>query len=59
MEKLYTIEEISNYLGIGAQTLNIWRSQKKNLDFIKVGHLIRYRESDVRSFLNRKTVEVS
>ena len=58
MEKLYSIQEISEYLGIGMQTLNIWRSQKRNLDFVKVGHLIRYRESDVRLFLERQTVEV-
>jgi excisionase family DNA binding protein len=55
---LLTIKEASDYLGVTEGTLNTWRSIKRyNLNFVKVGRLVRYKQSDLDAFLDRRTVE--
>jgi excisionase family DNA binding protein len=52
-DKLYSPKEAAGYLGVSKQTLNIWRmTGKYSLPFIKIGRIIRYRESDLQAFLN-------
>ena len=42
-------------LGIETSTLAVWRSTKRYaLPYIKVGRLIRYRESDVEAFIESR-----
>jgi predicted DNA-binding transcriptional regulator AlpA len=44
-------------LGVTRNALAMWRcSQRYQLPFIKIGRLIRYRESDIQAFLHRHTV---
>ena len=42
-------------LGIETSTLAVWRSTKRYaFPYVKVGRLIRYRESDVEAFIESR-----
>jgi len=56
MEKLLNIEELSNLLGVEVSTLYIW-THRKTIPFIKVGRLIRFKESAIQAWLQQKTVQ--
>lgn len=46
-------------LGVVPETLQVWRSTRRYaLAYVKVGRLVRYRESDVRRFIESRTVTV-
>jgi excisionase family DNA binding protein len=55
-ESLWTIEQASDYLGVKIHTLYIWthRGSKNNFPFLKAGHLLRFRQSDIDAWLQRK-----
>jgi len=54
-QKLLTPDEVSNLLGITKHTLAVWRSSGRyNLPFIKAGRLVRYRQSDIDSFIEKQ-----
>jgi len=47
----------SNTLCITHHTIEVWRSTKRHpMPYIKVGHLVKYRKSDLDAFLNSRTV---
>jgi len=49
---LMTPEQVSNYLGVSIETLNVWRCTKRyNLPYVKAGRLVRYRIEDVEAFI--------
>lgn len=51
-EKLLTRIEAAKILGIKPNTLVIWRLQgKPSPDFYKINGIIRYKESDIRAFI--------
>ena len=53
---LRTAAEAADYLGVREQTLAVWRSTGRyGLAFIKVGRLIKYRQSDLDAFLEKNT----
>ena len=55
--ELFTSEQAAAYLGVSPGTLEVWRCTKRyHIPFIKVGRLVRYRKSDLDSFLDRRTV---
>lgn len=55
--KLLTPDEVSNILGVGKNTLAIWRcTDRYPLRWVKVGRLVRYREEDVLAFIERQTM---
>jgi excisionase family DNA binding protein len=55
--QLLTTKQVSKLLGISEQTLAIWRSNKRySLAYVKVGRYVRYRLSDVMSFVQSRTV---
>lgn len=55
--ELLTSEQAAAYLGVSSGTLEVWRCTKRyHLPFIKVGRLVRYRKSDLDSFLDRRTI---
>lgn len=57
-EVLLTPKETSQLIGVGNDTLAVWRCNKRyNLPYIKVGRLVRYRLSDVEAFLSERRVE--
>lgn len=52
---LLTPDQVSSLLGVKKHTLAVWRSSGRyNLPFIKAGRLVRYRLSDVETFLNEQ-----
>ncbi len=52
---LLTKEDVSTILGVSVGTLAVWRTTKRyNLPYVKAGRLIRYREEDVRAFINSR-----
>lgn len=54
--KLLTPGEVSEILGVSTSTLAIWRcTDRYPLQWVKVGRLARYREEDVRAFIERQT----
>jgi len=49
--------EAAAMLGVTTGTLSVWRCVKRyDLPFVKVGRSIRYRLSDLETFLERRTV---
>lgn len=54
--KLMTRAETAQYLGVSVQTLADWATTKRyQLPMIKVGHLVKYRLSDIEAFLSKRT----
>jgi excisionase family DNA binding protein len=48
--------EASEFLGVKPTTLQIWRCTKRYpLPYVKVGRLVRYRQSDLDAFLTSRT----
>jgi excisionase family DNA binding protein len=54
-ERMATISEVAEHLGISVQTLYNWRAQKIGPKNIKVGNKIRYRWADVDAWLDNRT----
>ena len=50
-EKLLTVKEASNILGINYKTLYQWSWMKKHLPFIKIGKALRVSEKDLAKFM--------
>lgn len=54
--KLFTSEKAALYLGIKKDSLSVWRCTKRyKIPYIKVGRLVRYRKSDLDSWLESRT----
>jgi excisionase family DNA binding protein len=52
-DRLLSPEEVADRLDVSPQTLANWRRDPEHeLDFVNVGRLIRYRESDLEDFLD-------
>ncbi len=58
-QKLLTSTEAADLLGIEPQTLAVWRLHSKNLPFLKIGRLVRYRAQDIEAWLASRRVEVA
>ena len=55
--ELLTREEAAAYLDVKPQTLAVWASAKRyGLRFVKVGRCVRYRKSDLDTWLSQRTV---
>jgi excisionase family DNA binding protein len=52
---LATPAEVAQVLGIPEHTLAQWRSKGKGPDYIKVGRHVRYRWSDVSTWLDTQS----
>lgn len=56
VDPLRTEVESANFLGVKPTTLQIWRCTKRYpLPYIKVGRLVRYRQSALDAFLSART----
>ena len=55
--KLLTVPELSEYLGIAIETLKKYRMRGTGPKFIKLGRLVRYRLSDVDEWVAEITKE--
>ncbi len=54
MDRLLTIEELAEYLGVQIQTIYKWTHQGC-IPFTKVGKLLRFREGDIARWLEKHT----
>jgi excisionase family DNA binding protein len=53
---LKTPEQAAAYLAISERQLQLDRSTKRQIAFVKVGRLVRYKQSDIDAFINAQTV---
>jgi excisionase family DNA binding protein len=57
-DKLLTSHQVADLLSVTIRTLAVWCYEKRYpLKFVKVGRNVRYRASDVQSFLDLRTVK--
>ncbi len=50
-EELISCEKTAKALGVKAQTLANWRSERQGPRYVKVGRLVYYRRSDLCTWL--------
>ncbi|MBN2324804.1 MAG: helix-turn-helix domain-containing protein [Spirochaetes bacterium] len=55
-ERLLTVDEAAEYLGIKVKTIYNWTSKRK-IRFLKCGSLVKFRLSDLEAFLDQNTIE--
>ncbi len=56
---LLTNKEAAELLKISVKTLNNWRSARNGkIPFVKIGRGIRYKKSDLISYIDRQTVSM-
>ena len=53
MERLLTIQEAAERLGVKPNTLYLWVSQKR-VPHRKIGRLVRFRECDLEEFVEQQ-----
>ena len=54
-ERLYDTAELARYLRVSASSLSKWRLTGNGPKFIKIGHKVAYRQSDIDAYLARQT----
>lgn len=55
-DPLFTPPQAASYLEVTESTLSVWRcTGRYNIQFIKVGRLVRYKKSALDAFLDRRT----
>lgn len=58
-DNLLSSEDVSVQFGISKATLASWRTKSFGPVFVRVGRAVRYRTSDIESWLNDQLVTVS
>lgn len=57
MEKLLTQAQVADILGVSPSFLNMLRAERKfEIAYVKVGNLIRFKESEVTAYIDRRSV---
>jgi predicted DNA-binding transcriptional regulator AlpA len=56
LEQLLDEKELAGLIRVSIGTLRYWRSMRQGPPSIKVGHLVRYRPSDVAAWLRSRTL---
>lgn len=56
MNKLLTMDQASEYLGISKLTLYGWVSARK-VGFIKVGRLVKFKQTELDKWIDQHTVK--
>lgn len=58
--RLLTPPEVAEMLGVSVETLNTWRATNRYaLPYVKAGRLVRYRTSDLESFIESRLNGIS
>ncbi|MFI7551933.1 helix-turn-helix transcriptional regulator [Micromonospora sediminimaris] len=52
MERLWTVQQVSEFLGVPVGTLYQWRYRRTGPRACRVGRHLRYRPADVRAWLD-------
>jgi excisionase family DNA binding protein len=53
-ERLLTVEELAEYLGVPVATIYAWRYRREGPPGFKVGKHVRYRWRDVEEWIERQ-----
>ena len=56
LEQLLDERELAPLIRVSVGTLRYWRSERQGPPSIKVGHMVRYRPSDVAAWLRSRTL---
>ena len=54
LDRLLTVEELAEYLGVPVATIYTWRHRREGPPGFRVGKHLRYRSSDVDQWIQRK-----
>ena len=54
LDRLLTVEELADYLGVPIATLYAWRYRGEGPPGFRVGRHLRYRRNDVEQWISRK-----
>lgn len=57
LERMITIEEFAEALGISVRTAYSWNSQGVGPRYVKVGKHCRFRAADIEKWLESRTVD--
>jgi len=57
VDRLLSMKEVAERLGVSIHWLYQASSQRRFLDFVHVGRLVRVAESEVKKFIEQNTVE--
>lgn len=55
-ERLLTPARTAGILGIPVSTLARWRSERRELPYVKVGRVVRYRQEDLDRWIETRTI---
>lgn len=53
---VFTVTEAANHLGLAVSTLNKWRCLGGGPQYLKLGKAVRYRRTDLDTYLDRRNV---
>ena len=53
---LKTPEQAAAYLAISERQLQLDRTTKRNIPFVKIGRLVRYRKADLDAYISAQTI---
>lgn len=58
LKTLLTPSEVADLLGVKVETLQIWRcTHRYDLPYVKIGGRVRYKISDIESFIQKRTIQ--
>ena len=57
--RLWTVEDVSSYLGVPVSTLYQWRTKGYDPAGRRIGKYVRYRQEDVRSWVDQLSDEAA
>lgn len=53
LDRLLTVEELADYLGVSVATLYQWRYRREGPPGFRVGRHVRYRWSDIEKWIEK------
>lgn len=54
--RLLTVEQTAECLGVKPATIRSWILKREKIEVVKVGRLIRIKESSVQKFIDKNTI---
>ena len=53
---LMTPDDTAAYMAISKRQLQLDRTTKRNIPFVKIGRLVRYRKADLDAYISAQTI---
>lgn len=53
-EKLLTVEDLADYLGVPVATIYAWRYRRQGPPGFRVGRHVRYRRADIEEWISNR-----